>query len=78
MDEHVRENFQLNKKLLDLKTENNEANCADDDKLVLIEKELNDVANLNPKVVDQMEAKLKEAHSTPFLNEFIIPNLEQD
>ena len=29
------------------------------------EKELNDVANLNPKVVDQMEAKLKEAHSTP-------------
>ena len=41
-------------------------------------KELKDVANLNPKVVDQMEAKLKEAHSTPFLNEFIIPNLEQD
>ena len=42
------------------------------------EKELNDVANLYPNVVDELETKLKEAHSTPFLSEFIIPNLEQD
>jgi len=41
------------------------------------EKELNDVSSKNPEIVKELEQKLKEAHSTPYLKEFIIPSLEQ-
>ena len=41
------------------------------------EKELNDVSLKNPEIVNLLEQKLIEAHSTPYLKEFIIPSLEQ-
>ena len=41
------------------------------------EKELNDVSLKNPEIVNELEQKLSEAHSTPYLKQFIIPSLEQ-
>ena len=41
------------------------------------EKELNDISLKHPKIVIKLEQKLIEAHSTPYLKEFIIPSLEQ-
>ena len=41
------------------------------------EKELNDVSLKNPEIVNELEQKLIEAHSTPYLKQFIIPSLEQ-
>ena len=41
------------------------------------EKELNDVSLKNPEIVNELEQKLNDAHSTPYLKEFIIPSLEQ-
>ena len=45
--------------------------------LLCDEKELNDVSSNNPEIVNELEKKLSEAHSTPYLKEFIIPSLEQ-
>ena len=39
-------------------------------------KELNDVSNNYPEIVDNLEILLKEAHTTPALKEFIIPALD--
>lgn len=41
------------------------------------EKELNDVSLKNPEIVNELEQKLSDAHSTPYLKQFIIPSLEQ-
>ena len=41
------------------------------------QKELNDISLKHPKIVIKLEQKLIEAHSTPYLKEFIIPSLEQ-
>ena len=41
------------------------------------EKELNDISLKHPEIVVKLEQKLTEAHSTPYLKEFIIPSLEQ-
>jgi hypothetical protein len=38
---------------------------------------LNDVSLKNPEIVNELEQKLSEAHSTPYLKQFIIPSLEQ-
>ena len=39
-------------------------------------KELNDLADEFPQIVTKMENFLKEAHTTPYLDNFIIPLLE--
>ena len=39
-------------------------------------KELNDLSSKFPEVVSELEEYLKEAHSTPYLDNFIIPSLE--
>jgi arylsulfatase len=39
-------------------------------------KELNDLSSKFPEIVFEMEDYLKEAHSTPDLENFIIPSLE--
>ena len=41
------------------------------------EKELNDVSLKNLEIVNELEQKLSDAHSTPYLKQFIIPSLEQ-
>ena len=41
------------------------------------EKELHDISLKHPEIVIKLEQRLTEAHSTPYLKEFIIPSLEQ-
>ena len=39
-------------------------------------KELNDLSEEFPEIVSILEGYLKEAHTTPYLENFIIPSLE--
>ena len=41
-------------------------------------KELNDVASKYPDIVSKMEKMMKEAHTTPAMDIFKIPVLEND